>query len=92
MRLHSRKLMLPLLLAAAVLTTLYVRAHAQVVTPRPEDLRYQALLSEPIATPERRSVVAGTSAMLLKDRVSGQCFLAVTIGNSAGLSPATCGQ
>jgi hypothetical protein len=31
------------MLVAAVMATMYVRAAAQVVTPRPEDLRFQAL-------------------------------------------------
>jgi hypothetical protein len=89
----NKMLMLMSILLAVVLTaTMYVRAGAQVVTPRPADLRYQALLNEPIATPNRGAVVAGTSAMLVKDRLTGQCFLAVTIGSSIGLSPAQCGQ
>jgi hypothetical protein len=92
MTLILRKLTVLVLLSFMVLATLYVRARAQVVTPRPEELRYQALLTEPIAAPEGRSVVAGTSALLIKDRVSGQCFLAVTVGNSLGLSPATCAR
>jgi hypothetical protein len=50
------------------------------------------LLNEPIATSNGRAVVAGTSALVVKDRVTGQCFLAVTIGDSMGLSPATCAQ
>lgn len=57
-----------------------------------EDLRFQALLVQPIATPDRRSVVAGTSTLLVKDRVTGQCFLAVTVGDSVGVSPASCGD
>jgi hypothetical protein len=84
-----------LMLGAAVLCaalTMYVRAGAQAVTPRPAELRFQAVLNEPIATPNQRSVVAGTSALLVKDRVTGRCFLAVTVGNSVGLSPAECGQ
>jgi hypothetical protein len=79
-------------LMSAVLGTLWVRAQTQVVMPQPAQLRFQALLMEPIATPEGRSVVAGSSALLIKDRVSGRCFLAVTLGNSLGLSPAECAQ
>jgi hypothetical protein len=77
-------------LASVGVAAIYVRASAQVVTPPPEELRYQALISEPIAVSNRRGVVAGTSALLLKDRVTGQCFLAVTVGSSMGLSPAGC--
>jgi hypothetical protein len=64
----------------------------QVFTPRSGELRFQALLTEPIATPDRRSVVAGMSAVLVKDRLTEQCFVAVTFGNSVGLSPAACAQ
>ena len=63
---------------------------AQVVTPRPDELRFEAVLSEPIAAPGRRGVLAGTSALLVKDARTGQCYLAVTVGNSLGLAPASC--
>jgi hypothetical protein len=76
----------------ALMVTVYVRAAAQVATPRPEELRFQALLTQPIATADRRSVVAGTSALLVRDRVTGQCFVAVTVGDSVGVSAASCGQ
>lgn len=76
--------------AAGVAALWYARPAAQVVTPRPDELRFEAVLNEPIAAPGRRGVVAGTSAMLLKDRVTGQCFLAVTIGGEMGLSATAC--
>ena len=79
------------LLSVAMATT-YGRAGAQIVTPPPEELRFQALLNEPIAEPGRRGVVAGTSALLVKDRRTGQCFVAITIGSAMGLSPAACEQ
>jgi hypothetical protein len=82
--------MLATMLLLVAMAMIYVRAAAQVVTPRPEELRFSALLNEPIATANHRAVVAGTSALLVKDRVTGQCFLAVTIGDSMGLSPAAC--
>jgi hypothetical protein len=66
------------------------RAGAQVLTPRPEELRFEAVLTEPIAAPDRRSVVAGTSVLLVRDRRSGQCYLAVLVGDSVGLAPARC--
>ena len=78
------------LAAAVVVGALIGRAGAQVLTPRPEELRFEAVLSEPIAMADRRSVVAGTSALLIRDRRSGQCYLAVTVGNSVGLAPARC--
>ena len=79
-------------LIAIVTAALGVRAGAQVVTPPPEELRFYTVLSEPIAAPGRRGIVAGTSAMLVKDRVTGQCFVAMTIGDAMGLSPAACEQ
>ncbi len=91
MRTPHKALMLGSVLSVLI-TSMYIRAGAQIVTPRPVELRYQALLNEPIATPDRGAVVAGTSALLVKDRVTGQCFLAVTVGNSVGLSAAECGQ
>ena len=77
-------------LLAVVLTTLCLPARAQVVTPPPQDLRFQALLNEPIAEPGRRGVVAGTSALVVRDRATGQCYVAITIGSAMGLSPAAC--
>jgi len=87
-----RNLTLVAVLFFVVIAAIYVRARAQVLTPRSEDLRFQLLLTQPIATPDRRSVVAGMSALLVKDRMSEQCFVAVTFGNSMGLSPAPCAQ
>jgi hypothetical protein len=92
MNTRSRTLILASVILAVVAVTLYVHAGAQVLTPRPEELRFQAILSEPIAAPDRRSVVAGTSALLVRDRLTGRCFVAVTIGDSMGLSPAACDQ
>jgi hypothetical protein len=89
MRRH-RTALLVCAIAGGVASFMHVRTAAQVVTPRPEELRFQALLNEPVATPDRRGVVAGTAALLVKDRLTGQCFLAVTIGDSVGLSPTSC--
>lgn len=84
-----------LLTATAVLLSLallarYVGVRAQVVNPRPEDLRFQLLTNEPVASTDRRGVVPGVSTLLMRDRTTGQCFVAVTLGNSVGLSPAAC--
>ena len=86
----SKVLIAASLLLSVVAATMGVRAGAQVVTARPEELRFYTLLSEPVAAPGRRGVVAGTSAMLVKDRITGQCFVAITVGNALGLSPAAC--
>jgi hypothetical protein len=56
------------------------------------ELRFQVLLNEPMATPDRRSVVAGTTALVVKDRRSGQCYVAVTIGQAGAMAPAPCGE
>ena len=66
-------------------------ARAQVLSPKPEDLRFQLLINEPIATPDRRSVVAGTSALVLKDSRSGHCHVVVTVGGAIAMAPVECG-
>ena len=87
-----------LLTAAAVLlslimSALYVGVRAQVVvTPRPEELRFQLLANEPVAAIDGRGVVPGVSTLFIRDRATGQCFVAVSLGNSVGLSPATCAK
>jgi len=73
-----------------VLPLLLTAVRAQVLTPPPEQLRFQALLTEPIATPDRRSVVAGTNAMVVKDLATGQCYVAVSLGHGMAMSPAPC--
>jgi hypothetical protein len=83
-------------LAAALVTVLagfamiYLPAQAQVLAPRPEDLRFQVISDEPIAAPDRRSVVAGTSAMVVKDLRTGRCYLAVTIVRGTSMAPVDC--
>ena len=64
MRTPLKALMLGIVLLSVVMATMYVRAAAQVVTPRPEELRFYALLNEPIANSNRGAVVAGTSALV----------------------------
>ena len=79
-------------LALVLALPLMFTARAQVLAPRPEELRFQALLNEPVATADRHSVVAGVNALLVKDRRSGQCYVAITVGPSVGLAPATCAE
>lgn len=83
-----------LTLAAVVLTlvvsVLYIQVQAQLVTPRPEELRFQMLSNEPVASTDRRGVVPGVSALVIRDRTTGQCFVAVTLGDAISLSPAPC--
>jgi hypothetical protein len=80
------------LAAALGVGALIGRARAQMLTPRPDELRFEAVLNEPIATSDRRSVVAGTSALLVRDRRTGQCYLAVSVGRDLGVAPARCEQ
>jgi len=80
-------LLLLLLLGLPLIVTV---VRAQVLTPRPEELRFQMLLHEPVATPDRRSVVAGTDTLLIKDRRSGQCYVAISVGQSMAMAAASC--
>jgi energy-converting hydrogenase Eha subunit F len=90
---HTRRytfiltLTLLLLLGLPLIVTV---VRAQVLTPRPEELRFQMLLHEPVATPDRRSVVAGTDTLLIKDRRSGQCYVAMSVGQSMAMAAASC--
>jgi len=85
-----------LILAALALMLLiglplvFTTLRAQVVTARPEELRFQAVLHEPVAAPDRRSVVAGTDALLIKDRRTGQCYVAISVGQSMAMAAAAC--
>ena len=84
-----------LILAAVISITLaavFGPARAQVLTPRPEELRFQALLNEPIAAPDGKSVVAGTFALMVRDRQTGQCYVVVTVGSAMGMTTAGCAK
>jgi hypothetical protein len=83
-------LLLASLLLLIGLPLVFSAARAQVLSPRPEELRFQMLLHEPIAAPDRRSVVAGTDALLVKDRRTGQCYVALSVGQSMAMSAASC--
>jgi hypothetical protein len=74
------------------LAAVFGPARAQVLTPRPQELRFQALLNEPIATPDGKSVVAGTSALMVRDRETGQCYVIVTLGSAISMSSAGCAK
>ena len=85
-----RTVTLAAVLLALVVSVLYIQVRAQIVTQRPEELRFQVLVNEPVASADRRGVVPGVSALVMRDRTTGQCFVAVTLGNAIGLSPAPC--
>lgn len=85
-----RTVTLAAVLLAFVVSVLYIQVRAQIVTQRPEELRFQVLVNEPVASADRRGVVPGVSALVMRDRTTGQCFVAMTLGNAIGLSPAPC--
>ena len=85
-----RTLTLAAVLLALVVSALYIQVGAQVVTPRPEQLRFEVLVNEPVASTDRRGVVPGVNALVMRDRSTGQCFVAVTLGDAISLSPAPC--
>lgn len=87
---HPYRLLLVTLSLLIALPFLFPLLRAQVATPRPEELRFQMLLHEPVAAPDRRSVVAGTDAVVVKDRRTGQCYVAVSIGQSMAMTAASC--
>ena len=91
---HVRRYLLvaALALGLVALGAVSARVRAQVQTPRPADLRFEMLLSEPIAMAGRTGVVAGTSAVVVKDRRTNQCHVAITIGSGMALAPTDCGQ
>ena len=85
-----RTVTLAAVLLALVVSVLYIQVRAQIVTQRPEELRFQVLVNEPVASADRRGVVPGVSALVMRDRTTGQCFVAMTLGNAIGLSSAPC--
>ena len=91
-RWHARKSILAILTILIALAAVYEGARAQVLVPKPEELRFEALPSEPLGTPDRRGAVAGTAAMVVRDRNTGQCYVAITIGQAMGLAPAACAK
>ena len=89
-RKHTYALLLASLLLLIGLPLVFSAVRAQVLSPRPEELRFQVLLHEPVAAPDRRSVVAGTDALLVKDRRTGQCYVAISVGQSMAMAGASC--
>ena len=73
------------------LATWFARTRAQVAIPRPEDVRFQLLVNEPIAAPDGRSVVPASSALVLRDRRTSQCYIVVSVGSTMAMAPAACG-
>ena len=77
--------------ALVLIATAYAWARAQVMIPSPDTVRFEIVTNEPISTPDGRSVVAGWSAQVFKDRRTGQCYLARTQGRTMGIAPTGCG-
>jgi hypothetical protein len=88
----ARKMIVTVLLAGAlVFLAAFGWARAQVLIPRAEDVRFELLTQEPIAGPDHRSVVAGWYALVVKDRRTGKCYIALTQGNEMAMAPGECG-
>ena len=88
----ARKVLLAAAFIAVLtgLTVSYAPIRAQVLSPRAEDLRFQMLTNEPIAAPDRLSVVAGASALVVKDQRTGRCYVALTVGQATTMAPGDC--
>lgn len=88
-----RKLLFSAAAVALMLAAFLVgRTRAQVMIPRPEQVRFEMLRNEPVAMPDSGSVVAGASALVVRDRRSGQCYALIALGDAAGMAPVSCGQ
>jgi hypothetical protein len=63
----------------------------QIVTARPESLRFQLIGNEPIAGPDGRAVVAGWAVLMFKDRTTQQCYAVLREGPAlAGTQEVRC--
>jgi hypothetical protein len=65
-----------------------VDARQPILTPNPQDVRFQLLGNEPIAAPDGYSVVNGWSVLVFKDRKAGQCYVAFTRGSDIAATQA----
>jgi hypothetical protein len=70
------------MLCAAVLGGVRAVSGQAVLTPNAEDVRYQLIGNEPIAGPDGFSLVKDWSALMFKDRRSGDCYLAFARGSA----------
>jgi len=80
-----------LVIVLVFLATGFGWIRAQVAIPRPEDVRFQLLINEPIAAPDGRSVVPAASALVLRDRRTSQCYVVVSVGSTMAMAPGDCG-
>ena len=88
---HTIAITVALVVCVLLIGVGFRRAAAQVLIPQPEDVRFQLIGNEPVAAPDGRSVVAGWSALILKDRRANQCYLALTQGSAMSTVPLPCG-
>jgi hypothetical protein len=91
---NSRRIAITIALVMSVLPAGlgFRQAGAQVMVPKAEDVRFQLIANEPIAAPDGRSVVAGWSAAVFRDRRADQCYLAFTQGSAMSTVPVPCAR
>jgi hypothetical protein len=53
-----------------------------ILVPKAEDVRYQLIGNEPIAGPDGFALVKDWSALMFKDRRTGECYLAFSRGSA----------
>ena len=85
-----------LFISIAVFAVLFVGAlfgyaRAQGMFPGPDRVRFRMISNEPIATSDGGAVVAGSSAIVVQDRRTGQCYVAVSVGSAMAMERIDCG-
>jgi hypothetical protein len=88
-----RRAVTPAVILAIFLVVLAVGlewTRAQVLIPRPDEVRFQLITNEPVAAPDRRAVIPGWSAQVIKDWQTSQCFVAISANREIAISPVAC--
>jgi hypothetical protein len=63
-----------------------VTATPQVLVPSPGTLRVRLVGNEPIATPDRRSILAGWEVLVFEDLDSSTCYLTFAHGSGVAVA------
>jgi hypothetical protein len=74
---------------AALIASAGSSAGQVVLVPPSEQLRFQLVGNEPIASPDGRGVVQGWSVLVFKDREAGRCYTAFQRGDAIAVESAT---
>jgi len=78
-------------LLVAVLGVLAWQTHVRAQIPMADDMRFQMIGDEPIASPDSRSFVTNWRAVMLRDRRTQQCYVAFVTDRAMSLSaPLAC--